>query len=587
MKEQIVKCPKCKKKVKLILKNTKYSLYGHADFCSNAGKFVSLVTAPILPEEKAVILPETLIKEISDPTEIGLRPYYPYQSQMDEWAEQFDKIPLFVEMRLGKTIVSIRWAKKKLKKKYGNDWQRKGRVLILCPKSVVPVWEKELKLENLYSSPLNTKIDRGLRKLIEKMPGWYVANYETVTFTAKANKRVIKEAEHYIDKRTQKLRKLTENGEIVLVDTESERNIDTPEEIEDYGISKLPWDVVILDESTKLKDPRTKISKHCTEDFKNVDCKAILTGTPAPENILDYFQQLKFLYGKGICGCESYWQFKDRFFWSPEPNKYVLRPGVKEYVTHELAQIAYILKRDQVGRGSEKVFEERYVEMEGEYLAEYKSFEQNWMNKEYQTEFAIAAWTHLLQLSGGYPKDKEAFSEHKLNELENIVQDNFKNDQYIVWANYNREIRAIHERFDELGIKHGVLAGVQEITAQEKCKDQFNAGELQALVCNQRKVSMGQDFSKADQAIYFSRWLGAIIRLQSVDRIIHPEKRTPVLIIDIVTKGSIDIDAYAALQAKVAGQEEFLKMVQQNFTARTGIDVRGGKFHKDFIRMNN
>lgn len=583
MQAKTAKCPKCGKKVKLILNNTKYDLRGHKDFCSKAGAFVSLLQP--VESEKINIIPESiaeLVKPEPDEDEIGLRVLYPYQEQMLDWAVEYDKIPLFVEMRLGKTIVTIRWAKKKLKKKYGKDWRNKGRVLILAPKSVVPVWEKELKQENLFAAPLNTKIDRGLRSIIEKMPGWFVSNYETVTFTAKNNSRILKEAEHYIDKRTRQLRKRTETGEIILEDSEHEREINTPEEREDYGISKLHWDIVILDESTKLKDPRTKISKHCTNDFKNVECKAILTGTPAPENILDYFQQLKFLYGKGICGCDSYYQFKDKFFYSPpgEPNKNILRPGVKEYVTMELANIAYILKRSQVGRGSEKVYEPRYVRMEGEYLERYKEFEKTWIDQDYQTEWAVAAWTHMLQLSGGYPKRFEVFSEHKLKELENLVEENFKNDQYIVWCNFNREIRAISERFKELGIKHGVLAGNQEGVVQEKFKNYFNSGDIQCLICNQRKISMGQDFSKADQAVYFSRWLGALIRMQSEDRIIHPEKKTPCLILDIICEGSIDIDCYQALQAKVSGQEEFLKLVQQNFTARTGIDVRGGKYQR-------
>lgn len=581
MKSKTANCPKCGKKVKLILNNTKYDIRGHKDFCPKAGQFIGLLQ-PIEPE-KINIIPETILDLVKpDPEEEGLRSLYPYQLQMLEWAVDFDKIPLFVEMRLGKTIVTIRWAIKKLKKKYGDDWKKKGRVLILAPKSVVPVWEKELKLENIVTAPLNTRIDRGLRSIIEKMPGWFVSNYETVTFTAKANKRVIKKAEDYIETKKHQLRKVTDTGDILLEDRETERHIKTPEEIEDYGISKLYWDIVILDESTKLKDPRTKISKHCTEDFKGVECKAILTGTPAPENILDYFQQLKFLYDKGICGCDSYYQFKDRFFYSPpgEPNKHVLRPGVKEYVTHELAQIAYILKRDQVGRGSEKVYEPRYVRMEGEYLERYKEFELTWIDQDYQTEWAIAAWTHMLQLSGGYPKRFEVFSEHKLKELENLVEENFKNDQYIVWCNFNREISAISERFKDLGIKHGVLAGNQENVVQERIKNEFNCGDIQALVCNQRKISMGQDFSRADQAVYFSRWLGALIRMQSEDRIIHPEKKTPCLILDIVCEGSIDIDCFQALQAKVTGQEQFLRIVQQNFIARTGINIKGKKWVK-------
>ena len=50
----------------------------------------------------------------------------------------------------------------------------------------------------------------------------------------------------------------------------------------------------------------------------------------------------------------------------------------------------------------------------------------------------------------------------------------------------------------------------------------------------------GQDWSVADTAIYYSNEYSNDLRSQSEDRICHPKKKLPLLIIDLNTESSID-----------------------------------------------
>jgi SNF2 family DNA or RNA helicase len=64
--------------------------------------------------------------------------------------------------------------------------------------------------------------------------------------------------------------------------------------------NKINWGSIILDESTCIKNPTTEISKFFTKYFKKVPVKFILAGIPAPESDFNYLQQMIFLDALGM-----------------------------------------------------------------------------------------------------------------------------------------------------------------------------------------------------------------------------------------------------------------------------------------------
>ena len=70
-------------------------------------------------------------------------------------------------------------------------------------------------------------------------------------------------------------------------------------------------DFIICDESTKIKNPTTKMSKTMYRLSKRAKYRLILTGTPVQNNPLDFFAQYKFLDDR-IFGT-SYYAFKSEY----------------------------------------------------------------------------------------------------------------------------------------------------------------------------------------------------------------------------------------------------------------------------------
>jgi len=490
----------------------------------------------VSPDEE----PEKL-NELDIPDEYAVsRPFYPYQQKVYDWAKDKDRVGFFLEMRLGKTMITIRWMKRKIKA----DPSIK-KILILCPKTVLPVWQRELAKEGITPILINPKASRQLFELITLADGWFLTNYECLTATE---------------------------------------------------LEEIKWDAVILDEGNKIKDPNTKITRKLTGTYPSKDekdtwtddeklnyrnyipdarIKADLTGTPAPETLLDYYNQIKFL-GINLFDAPSWWQFKDRFFRSVGPNKYAPWPYLKEALAGEIANYSYVLKRDQVGMGSHKVYEKRYCEItDSDYRDQYDALESSWSNDQMETEWMIVVMSFLQQMAGGFPKPKpgqqrQLRSDHKLRELMDICfEGELKDESIIIWCRFVEEIKEIQEAIKKYEPCYSIYGDVVDQKRQDVI-DAFMQKKFRLLPAQIRTASMGIDLSVADTAIYYSNEYGATSRLQSEDRVIHPEKKSPVLFIDLLTENTIDQDVLEALEHKTSGQTAFLQQVIAKMKERHG-----------------
>jgi hypothetical protein len=75
--------------------------------------------------------------------------------------------------------------------------------------------------------------------------------------------------------------------------------------VKDPSIYKMRWDCVVLDESTMIKNPRSKAAKVAQRHLARARGRAILTGIPTPEKLMDAYMQMAFLRGGTFMGQTS------------------------------------------------------------------------------------------------------------------------------------------------------------------------------------------------------------------------------------------------------------------------------------------
>lgn len=105
-----------------------------------------------------------------------LRPLYSYQKEIVKYISEKEHPAIFAEMRLGKSLCVLRALRK-----------FKGRVLIVCPKSVINTWIDELEFEKLTRYAWFSSAELQLLKKVNSIPGfsfwvpkYIVMNYEAV-----------------------------------------------------------------------------------------------------------------------------------------------------------------------------------------------------------------------------------------------------------------------------------------------------------------------------------------------------------------------------------------------------------------------
>ena len=434
---------------------------------------------------------------------------FPYQREALSYARQRSRVALFMEMRLGKTLVCIRWLS-----------DQTGPILIVAPVEALSGWMDELRGERIC--PDNIRLLYGTKKqrleAFKNAPdnSWFLINYEGL--------RVI-----------------------------------GPE------IKQHPWYAVVLDESTRIRNPKSGVTKYCLSAFGNVPRRAILTGLPDPEGPMDYYCQMTFLHGS-FMGCHNFWMFRHKYF-SPDSRgwEFTPRAGSIDSIKREVHGMTFRLSRDQANIGSKKLYQQRVVEMTTDQSKAYKMVKNEMAYEGLETKWIVSQIMWLARIAGGFdPEGKIHLSTKKLNELCRLIQEDLRNEKVLVWFRFNAELKASVERLKELGIKIEFITGEVDKKHRPDIVKSFQKGDTQILAMQVKCGRFGLDCSAADTAIYYSNPYDGEDRAQTEDRIVHPKKTKPLLLMDLVTKNSIDEDVIRILKQKRMSSRQFMRALVED-----------------------
>lgn len=393
-------------------------------------------------------------------------------------------------MRLGKTLVAIRACGAKETQTH----------LVVAPLTVLDSWQEELAAEGITNvhkilSSTHTPGDQ-----YTDYAGWFLTNYECVRSHP------------------------------------------------DLAFQDEPWDAVILDESSRIKNPKAEIAKVCNRGFRDAAHRFILSGLPAPEHPLDYCEQFRFLFGHCF-NRKNYWSVRRSMFkqvgfeWCP-------MPGVRTHFKDYIHDRAFVMSRKEAGLGNKKIFERRVVEPTAEQTRLMKKVASDWQTDGSYTKWRTVVHTWLAQLAGGFSPDGKCVSTAKIWELVNLLKSELRKEQVVVFFRFNRELNAVWQALKKEGISTTWITGKTKLEDRKTRRLLFKRGRRRVALLQAKCARYGLDFSKASTAIFFSNYYDLDARKQAEDRIEHPLKKEPLLYIDLTTRGSLDEDCVWALNEK-------------------------------------
>ncbi len=172
------------------------------------------------------------------------------------------------------------------------------------------------------------------------------------------------------------------------------------------------------------------------------------------------------------------------------------------------------------------------------------------------TKCILEALTWVARLCGGRFEDKSLQHNAKITELLNLVNGELREEPLVVWARYTDELEAIRAALRSSKRSTGLIyaqtsqgVSVPTLKNEQTVRD-FQQGKTQILVIQPKALKMGVDLSRSSTAIYYSNYWDAEIRAQTEDRIVHPQKQEPVLIIDLVAADTPDEAIVSAVAKK-------------------------------------
>lgn len=335
---------------------------------------------------------------------------------------------------------------------------------------------------------------------------------------------------------------------------------------------KLHLTGCIIDESSDMKSPKSKVSKELVDFAQTLKRFYLLSGTPAPNGEQEYYMQLKAVDYYGIQ--QSYTQFKEHYFvnmsYNPQYEKLALRPDKKDELFSLIRQYALYVDKEDVLTTPGRTFHEVEFEMPPELKKHYNKL-KNELYIELGDGLQITApstaakLNKLNQVTSGFVIDTQAVKENKFynedrTELYNLSGYRFAklidllgeigDEQVLIWANYKAEFKIIREA---LGDTCRCVYGETSITEKNEAIRLFKEGKIQYLIANPASADKGLTLTNAHIAIYFSlNWSYELFK-QSMERIYADISKQPKHCdyYVMIAKGTIDRVLYSdVLQGK-------------------------------------
>lgn len=423
-------------------------------------------------------------------------------------------VGLFLDMGLGKTVITLT-AINELK--YHRFAVRKA--LVIAPKKVAEAtWSKEAG-----------KWD-------------HLENLRVVTV---------------LGSRQQRLRALDTAADVYVINRENVQWI-----VELYR-NAWPFDMVVIDELSSFKSHKAKRFKALTWVRKSIKRIVGLTGTPAPNGLLDLWAEV-YLLDEGARLGKRITQYRERYFDPGQRSRemvysYVPKPGADKAIHKAISDICISMSADDYLQLPECVMDIRPVALTPKAVKEYVEFEKNLLvevdGETLDAGSAAVLSGKLLQMANGavYNDRKETVEVHgcKLEAfMETIEALNGANA--LVFYNFKHDLVRLRKVLEKTEL------AVRELKTPQDEED-WNAGKIDILLAHPASAAYGLNLQDGGNHIIWFGLSWSLELYQQANKRLHRQgQKKTVFIHHLVTEGTRDEDVMAALEAKGDTQKSLM-----------------------------
>lgn len=345
----------------------------------------------------------------------------------------------------------------------------------------------------------------------------------------------------------------------------------TPAERAEKELNRRNITVVIADEAHRAKDPKSKQARSLWQVAKSADYVWALTGTPVA-NVPNDLWSLLHLMDPVVWASRS--AFQDRYVygfttdWGFEPIGW--RAENKEELFRFVDQ--YMLRRSKAEVLPDlpaKTYETRTLDLTSKQAAAYRDLRKEMMTAVggdlLTADNTLTQLIRLQQTASATPVvvDGEVIGlekpSNKVAALLEILSEG-DDEPVVVFAQSRKLIDLAEVELDSKGISSVRITGSEGSELRALNVQTFQEGRVRVALCTFGAGSEGITLTRASTAVFLQRPWSLVQSRQAEDRIHRiGQDADKVLIIDLVSKGTVDALVHEALVVKGENLESVVR----------------------------
>lgn len=340
----------------------------------------------------------------------------------------------------------------------------------------------------------------------------------------------------------------------------------TTDKAYDFAVRFLDshYNLMIIDESTSIKNHKSKRAKAMYKLGSMVDYRRILTGTPITDSPLDLYGQCEFLK-PGLLGHDNWVSFQNYYAKVVMVNfggrRYDKIEGYKNLaeLAERIKAFTYRKLKSECLDLPEKIWKNHYVESSPEQTHAYDKMRDEALLSFSETEFVsstsvITTMVKLHQINCGHVRDDfgnvHNIPNNRIKDLISILKLN-KGKKIIIWVNFVQDIhgikQAIWEEFKQVAQTYYGESSVEE---RRQSLENFKHGNADYFLATLSTAAMALTIVESHFAIYYSYDYNLMKWLQSQDRNHRPGQKHSVTYIVMQIPNTVDTRIIKSLKAK-------------------------------------
>lgn len=338
--------------------------------------------------------------------------------------------------------------------------------------------------------------------------------------------------------------------------------------------ARLPFDMLVIDELSSFKSfhtQRFKTLRLARPMFKRV---VGLTGTPAPNGLIDLWSQM-YLLDRGQRLGKTITSYRSQYFRPGKTNGYVvysysLVEGAEKQIQEKIGDICISMKSEDYLELPEVLYNFIPIKLDKLLQEEYNKFEKENLlaliekcEDASEKEIIITAVhagvlsNKLLQFANGaiYDEDNVAHPVHdlKLEALNEIIDTSEGKSILVAWT-YKSDKDRIMKYFNNLKPR--------ELKSQDDIND-WNDGKIRMLLAHPASAGHGLNLQAGGNIIVWFGLTWSLEYYQQFNARLHRQgQKEKVIIHHLVTKGTHDEDVMNALKRKAKTQNALVESIK-------------------------